>query len=795
MNVELAQGSVRSRRGRAAAPPGANGEVVNTNGEHAEDQEQVPQKAQQEQPIYKSAYNAKQASPAKGLSFQRDSLLLLFLTVGALVTRFYKIWHPDQVVFDEVHFGKFAAFYIRREYFFDVHPPFAKLLLAFAGWLAGFKGDFEFENIGDKYVAAGVPYIKMRALPAILGATQVPLVYAIMRQTGHAPTIAAFSALLLLFDNAHITQDRLILLDAALVFFVTFSLFSYVMFYKQRYNEFSFRWWAWMFVTGFSLATTMSCKMVGLLTIMSVGTAVVFDFWNIMDIKRGISMQHIGRHFLARTFGLIIFPAFVYLFWFWVHFAILIKSGPGDAFMTSEFQQTLQGNPMLAQARDIHWFDKIAMQHKGTSAYLHSHTEKYPLKYDDGRISSQGQQVTGYPFNDTNNIWQLVPANEHSYEGESFDMKNELHRPIRHKNVVRLLHVNTQTYLMAHDVASPLMPTNEEVTTWPANDSTRYEDTLFEFQLDGKGDGTKWKSKSGWFRLIHVPTRVSVWTHTETPLPEWGFNQQEVNGNKNALDKSAVWFVDELYPDETQDDYEERIKPIAPRPVTKMPFYKKFVELQLQMLQQNAHLTQSHPYASSPINWPFVLTGISFWTDNDTQRQIYLVGNVASWWVAVLSISVVTGIMLADTLARRRGQYPIEPLVRNRLFNATGFFLIAWAWHYLPFFLMNRQLFLHHYLPAHVIGCLVAGSVLNFVGSETIDAPASNPGGLLYTRGFAAPRQNIVPRGVKAAAGVIIGVVVVVFWHLAPLTYGDRTLTQDEVEARKWLQWSLHFAK
>jgi dolichyl-phosphate-mannose--protein O-mannosyl transferase len=37
--------------------------------------------------------------------------------------------------FDEVHFGRFTTFFLNGTFFFDVHPPFAKLVYACTGIL------------------------------------------------------------------------------------------------------------------------------------------------------------------------------------------------------------------------------------------------------------------------------------------------------------------------------------------------------------------------------------------------------------------------------------------------------------------------------------------------------------------------------------------------------------------------------------------------------------------------------------------------------------------------------------
>lgn len=109
-------------------------------------------------------------------------------------------------------------------------------MLAFAGWVIGYDGHYEFDNIGEDYAAHDVPYIGLRMLPAILGSLTPVLAFGTMRECGFPRIVSFLSAMLVAIDNGHVVQTRLILLDAQLIFFLACSMYSYVRFAKQRYK-------------------------------------------------------------------------------------------------------------------------------------------------------------------------------------------------------------------------------------------------------------------------------------------------------------------------------------------------------------------------------------------------------------------------------------------------------------------------------------------------------------------------------------------------------------------------------
>jgi dolichyl-phosphate-mannose--protein O-mannosyl transferase len=92
----------------------------------------------------------------------------------ALVVRLFRVDEPAEVVFDEVHFGGFARKYLKNEFFMDVHPPLGKLIFAWIGTAFGWNAEFRFKEIGDAFDSS-VPYVAMRAVPAIMSACIIPV--------------------------------------------------------------------------------------------------------------------------------------------------------------------------------------------------------------------------------------------------------------------------------------------------------------------------------------------------------------------------------------------------------------------------------------------------------------------------------------------------------------------------------------------------------------------------------------------------------------------------------------------
>ena len=191
-----------------------------------------------------------------------------------------------ETVFDEVHFGKFASNYIRREYFFDVHPPLGKLIFAGVARLFGFDGWFNFDKIGATFALSNVPYIAMRSVSAICGALTALMVYAILVEMRFSIQSCILGAAMIVFDNALVTQSRFILLDSQLICYIVTTCYCWVKFRSHTDKPFSGNWWRWLCGTGVGIGFAFGVKFVGLLMMGAIGICTLCDVWDASSLKR-----------------------------------------------------------------------------------------------------------------------------------------------------------------------------------------------------------------------------------------------------------------------------------------------------------------------------------------------------------------------------------------------------------------------------------------------------------------------------------------------------------------------------
>ncbi|KAL1301548.1 hypothetical protein AAFC00_005787 [Neodothiora populina] len=701
-----------------------------------------------------------------------DWQIVGFLTVIGTFVRLFRIYQPTSVVFDEVHFGGFASKYIKGRFFMDVHPPLAKLLITLAGWLAGFDGDFDFKDIGKDYLEPGVPYVSMRLLPAICGVLSIPTMFLTLKAAGCKTTTAAMGAGLVIFENGLVTQSRLILLDSPLVIFTAITALAWTSFtnvHEQGPKKaFTPSWWFWLAFTGLGLGATVSVKWVGLFTIAWVGSLTALQLWVLLGDTRNVTPRLWFKHLFARVFCLIIIPVTFYMGMFAIHFLCLVNPGDGDGFMSSEFQSTLNSKGMQDVPADVVFGSRVSLRHHNTQGgYLHSHSHMYPT-------GSQQQQITLYPHKDENNLW-LLENQTQPIDAAGAEIKGPLAwdaldpSVITDGSVLKLYHITTDRRVHSHDHRPPVTEADwqNEVSAYGYEGFEGDANDLFKVEIvkhlsDGAAAKERVRTIETKFKLVHIMTGCVLFSH-KVKLPDWGFEQQEVTCAKGGTLPNSIWYVESnAHPMLAEDA--EKVNYRNPG------FFGKFWELQRVMWTTNAGLVESHAWDSRPPSWPLLRRGINFWGKD--HRQIYLIGNPLIWWSTTAAIALYIAFKALAVLRWQRRYNDYSNVTFKRFDYEIGTSVLGWFFHYFPFFLMQRQLFLHHYFPALYFAIIALCQVYDF-----------------FTNRIQVLGLKSRPAIGQAGAVVFLALSIVVFALYAPLAYGNAWTKADCNRVKLFEPW------
>ena len=144
------------------------------------------------------------------------AIALACLTALSGYLRLRNIDNPRTPIFDESYAGVIVNNYrLGKDHFFDLHPPFSRLLQYFIGVFylqapeCAYSKDMHFVEC-DMW--------QMRLLPCILGTLLVPLTYATLRLHRASQAGALFGAFLVASDNMFFTLSRIHLMDMITMF-------------------------------------------------------------------------------------------------------------------------------------------------------------------------------------------------------------------------------------------------------------------------------------------------------------------------------------------------------------------------------------------------------------------------------------------------------------------------------------------------------------------------------------------------------------------------------------------------
>ncbi|KAF9206431.1 hypothetical protein BGZ49_002467 [Haplosporangium sp. Z 27] len=703
-----------------------------------------------------SSWQETQHLQAYGMKDQ-DWVILGVLSAVTLTARMWDIKAPGEIVMDEAHLGKQVNEYLTKQFMFDRHPPLGKLLLAgITSITSKYSGTFPFEEIGDAY-PEDFPIVTMRMIMALLGALCAPMAYITLKAIGQNTQTAIAATILITFDNALTANNRLMTLEAPLMFFTALSFMSWSMFTKQFNRPFSASWWSWLSMTGLAVSGALATKANGILTFFAINALAAK---NLMDLAstRSINRGLFAKHLAPRATFLLLLPAACYLYVFHLHFELQInqpfsRSALGEYdlnLLTYPFRNSLTANlSPLAHGfpdpdQELMWKDVVygsVIQLRSEVRpllYLHSFRVKWPK-------GSTQQQVSGYDYPDLNTNWIIAMAPSDKDKAEDVEEIPARLRYVRHGDMIKLRHVPTRKCLHSHNVRTMGQPNREQYCELSAYGAIGMDGDLNDWWVVEIVDGEKMTNipKDSDSKIFALETTIRFRHYglncylsvTDDMLPvdiPGGAGRRELACLKDAkLSPKSIWRI-------TLNDHDYLPIDTELASYPKVPFSKKFKELhKLMWSTPRAYEEAGTPTTSTrPLSWPIASSKsiIHVWRKVSKQhvdgttlisnvQQISLVANPVVWWTGFLGVIGFLSVYAVITLREKCG-YVSQGLVlgfKERVLNDASTLFAAWAIHFLPYIALSTErhhLTTHHYFPALYFSILLSCTLLSSLSNH-----------------------------------------------------------------------------
>jgi dolichyl-phosphate-mannose-protein mannosyltransferase len=140
---------------------------------------------------------------------------------------------------------------------------------------------------------------------------------------------------------------------------------------------------------------------------------------------------------------------------------------------------------------------------------------------------------------------------------------------------------------------------------------------------------------------------------------------------------------------------------------------KDFIHLNVAMMTSNNALVpdpdKQDDLASKFWQWPILHVGLRMCSWDDNIVKYFLLGNPLVYWGSTASLGLFGVLFVWYSLRWQRGYKELNQSDIDYIHYSGLYPLVGWVLHYLPFVIMARVTYVHHYYPALYFAILTAG--------------------------------------------------------------------------------------